>query len=60
MPEDEIRLTALAGKKVGKVEIPGLDEAIRWRQNGDALVIQPPSRRPCKYAYAFRITGQGL
>ena len=59
-PEDEIRLTALAGKKVTRVEMLGLNETIQWKADGTALVIQPPSKRPCKYAYTFRITCQEL
>jgi alpha-L-fucosidase len=59
-PEEELRLTSLAGKPVLKVELLGSSEAITWKAEPDALVIQPPSRRPCKYAYAFRITCRSL
>jgi alpha-L-fucosidase len=59
-PEEELRLTSLAGKPVLKVELLGSSEAIAWKAEPDALVIQPPSRRPCKYAYAFRITCRSL
>lgn len=59
-PEEEIRLTTLAGKRVTKVEMLGLPDVIHWTAAADALVIQPPAKRPCKYAYTFRITTQGL
>jgi alpha-L-fucosidase len=59
-PEEELRLTSLAGKPVLKVELLGSSEAIAWKAEPDALVIQPPSRRPCKYAYTFRITCRSL
>jgi alpha-L-fucosidase len=59
-PETELRLTSLAGKSVDKVEMLGLEQAVQWKQTGDALVIQPPSRRPCRYAYTFKITCKGL
>jgi alpha-L-fucosidase len=59
-PEEELRLTSLAGRPVLKVELLGSSEAITWKAEPDALVIQPPSRRPCKYAYAFRITCRSL
>jgi alpha-L-fucosidase len=59
-PEEELRLTSLAGKPVLNVELLGSSEAIAWKAEPDALVIQPPSRRPCKYAYAFRITCRSL
>ncbi len=59
-PEEELRLTSLAGKPVLKVELLGSSEPIAWKAEPDALVIQPPSRRPCKYAYTFRITCRSL
>ena len=59
-PEEELRLTSLAGKPVLKVELLGSSEAIAWKAEPDALVIQPPSRRPCKYAYTFQITCRSL
>ena len=54
-PEEPLRLTSLAGKPVLRVEMPGLAEPVRWRLEPDALVIEPPARRPAKYAYVFRI-----
>jgi alpha-L-fucosidase len=59
-PEEEVRLTSLAGKEVGKVEMLGLNEPVRWKQESGALVIQPPGKRPCRYAYTFRITCRSL
>ena len=59
-PEEEIRLTTLAGKRVSKVEMLGSNETVEWESEAGALVIQPPAKRPCKYAYTFRITTQGL
>jgi alpha-L-fucosidase len=55
-PEEELRLTSLAGKEVQKVEMLGLNGPITWKQDGDGLVIQPPAKRPCRYAYTFKIT----
>jgi len=59
-PEEELRLTSLAGKSVLKVELLGSTESVAWKAEPDALVIQPPARRPCKYAYAFRISCRSL
>jgi alpha-L-fucosidase len=59
-PEEEMRLTSLAGTTVEKVEMLGLDEPVHWKQDGAALVIQPPAKRPCRYAYTFRITCKSL
>ncbi len=60
-PEEEtLTLQSLAGKRVSRVDMLGLAEPIRWRQTGDGLVITVPSKRPCKYAYTFRITAEAL
>jgi alpha-L-fucosidase len=59
-PEDPLTLTSLAGKEVLKVEMLGLGEPVKWRQVPEALVIDPPSHRPCRYAYTFRITCKSL
>jgi alpha-L-fucosidase len=54
-PEDELRLTSLAGKEVTKVELLGSSEAIRFKADAKGLVIQPPAKRPCRFAYTFKI-----
>ena len=59
-PEEEFRLTSLAGKEVLKVEMLGLNDPITWKQDGKGLAIQPPAKRPCRYAYTFKITCRNL
>jgi alpha-L-fucosidase len=59
-PEEELRLTSLAGKEVLKVEMLGLNDPITWKQSGRGLVIEPPAKRPCRYAYTFKITCRNL
>jgi len=59
-PEQELRLSSLAGKPVLRVELLGSQEQVRWRSQPDALVIESPAQRPSKYAYAFRITCRAL
>ena len=59
-PEAELRLTSLGGRSVEKVNMLGLADAVQWKQTADALVIEPPARRPCRYAYTFKITCRGL
>ena len=54
--EEELRLTSLAGKEVSKVEMLGLNDAVIWKQDAKGLLIQPPAKRPCRYAYTFKIT----
>jgi alpha-L-fucosidase len=55
-PEEELRLTSLAGREVSKVEMLGLNGSVTWKQDDRGLVIQPPAKRPCRYAYTFKIT----
>ena len=59
-PEEELRLTSLAGKEVVKVEMLGLNDPITWKQSGKGLVIEPPAKHPCRYAYTFKITCRNL
>jgi len=59
-PEEELKLTSLAGKEIAGVEMLGLSEPVKWKMGSDGLVIQPPARRPCRYAYVFKIAGRGL
>jgi alpha-L-fucosidase len=59
-PEDTLRLTSLAGKGVTKVEMLGLAEPVKWKQDIGALLIEPPAKRPCHFAYTFKITCRNL
>ncbi|MEO8656950.1 MAG: alpha-L-fucosidase C-terminal domain-containing protein [Bryobacteraceae bacterium] len=59
-PEETLRLTSLKGKQVTKVEMLGLSEPVKWNQDAAALRTEPPSKRPCRYAYTFRITCKSL
>ena len=59
-PDEELRLTSLAGKQVTKVDMLGLDEPVKWKQDDTALVIEPPAKRAGKYAFTFRIACKSL
>ena len=59
-PEDDLKLASLAGVDVVKVEMLGLNEPVKWKQQSDGLVIQPPAKRPCRYAYTFKIVCRAL
>jgi alpha-L-fucosidase len=55
-PEDDtVTLTTLAGTKVTGVDMLGLKEPVKWTRTDRGLVLTVPARRPCKYAYTFRI-----
>jgi alpha-L-fucosidase len=59
-PEETLRLTSLAGRQITNVEMLGSTEPVKWKQDAGALQIQPPPKRPCRYAYTFRITCKSL
>jgi len=59
-PEEDLLLSSLAGKQVLKVDMLGSDERIEWRAEAGGLRIRPPARRPCRYAYTFRIACRSL
>ncbi len=59
-PEDDLKLTSLAGKEVVEVHMLWLNEPVKWKQNSDGLTIQPPAKRPCRYAYTFKIICRAL
>jgi alpha-L-fucosidase len=59
-PEAELKLTSLAGVTVSGVELLGAPEPIRWNQQADGLVIHPPAKKPCRFAYSFRIACRSL
>jgi alpha-L-fucosidase len=46
----------LLDKKIGGVRLLGSDEKIHWTQTSDALVIQPPEKKPNDFAIVFKIT----
>lgn len=60
-PEEQaVTLKSLAGKKVTRVEMLGLREPVKWNQSAAGLTVTIPGRRPCKYAYTFKITCDAL
>ncbi|MBK1876070.1 alpha-L-fucosidase [Pelagicoccus mobilis] len=44
---------------IESIELLGFDEALNYEQTGDALTIKSPSKKPHKYAYAFKIKLSG-
>jgi alpha-L-fucosidase len=55
-PEGEtVTLKSFAGKKVSRVELLGLGEALKWKQTPAGVVITVPAKRPCRYAYTFKV-----
>lgn len=48
------------GGAVEKVELLGHAAPLKWSQAEDGLSVLLPDQRPCKYAVALKIAGQGL
>jgi alpha-L-fucosidase len=53
---DVLTLKSFAGKKVSRVELLGLGEPLKWKQTPAGVVITIPAKRPCKFAYAFKVS----
>ncbi len=45
--------------KIGAVSMLGCGQAIQSRQEADALIITPPTTKPCGHAVAFKIALEG-
>jgi alpha-L-fucosidase len=65
-PEDQsVAVTSLATSqpvkgKVGKVELLGNGEPLKFTQDADGLKVKFPAKKPCDYVYALKITGLKL
>ena len=46
--------------KISEVSLLGHTGALTWSHEADGLVVQIPEQKPCDYAVAFKITGEGL
>jgi len=61
LPKGELRIKSLGSdsklleKKITGVSLLGSDAKLDWKQEADALVIQPVAKWPCQHAVAFRI-----
>jgi alpha-L-fucosidase len=52
---DQIRLTGLAGERVGHVDVLGSAETLTWEAGDHALTVGRPAVRPSDYAVVFRV-----
>jgi alpha-L-fucosidase len=52
--------SALKGQKIASVVLLGSDARLTFQQQPDGLRIQLPAQAPGKYAYAFRVTFEGV
>jgi alpha-L-fucosidase len=61
-PEYEVQIKALgrnatsAPARILSVSLLGNGSKLEWHQGPDALTVKRPGKKPCDYAYAFKIT----
>ena len=55
VPNEPVRIVALAKQKIGSIALLGSDAKLEWKQTGDALVIQPVAKWPCAHAVVFKV-----
>ncbi|MDR0743050.1 MAG: alpha-L-fucosidase [Tannerella sp.] len=46
----------IADAKILNVQLLGSDEKINWEQTDEGLKLQFPEKKPCEYAYTFKIS----
>lgn len=49
-------LAAEFAQPVAAITLVGFDEPVRWKQDSEALLIEPPTRMPADDVIAFRVT----
>ncbi|PYV11215.1 MAG: alpha-L-fucosidase, partial [Acidobacteria bacterium] len=60
-PGQDLKIKSLSSKsdssagKVSDVRLLGVDERLDWTQAEDYLTVRVPSKKPCDYAYTFKI-----
>ena len=55
VPTEPVRITSLSGEKITAVTLLGSDAKLDWRQDANAVVIQPIESWPCLHAVAFKV-----
>ncbi|HZT98428.1 MAG TPA: alpha-L-fucosidase [Ktedonobacteraceae bacterium] len=50
--------SGLFQRDIAKVELLGYNEPLHWRRDDSGLTVDLPSRRPCDYAFALRISSE--
>lgn len=62
---EPITIRSLGKKDMPKLTVKvvsmiGVDKPLKWKQTEDGLTVTFPKKKPCEYAYALKIEGQGL
>lgn len=51
---------SLLDGKIKSIELLGSKEKLKWKLTPEGLRIEAPKTKPCDYAFAFRIKGDGI
>jgi len=60
-PTDEVTIETLKrlyDSEIKSVKMLGVEQDLQWSLDGKGLRIKTPDKRPCEYAYAFKIVRQ--
>jgi alpha-L-fucosidase len=49
----------IASGGIANISLLGSRSPVRWKQTADALEVDLPSEKPCKYAYVLKLTVKG-
>jgi alpha-L-fucosidase len=55
IPAAELKIKALTGEKIARVQLLGSNQKIEWQQTADALIIKPVLNWPSLHTVVFRI-----
>jgi alpha-L-fucosidase len=60
VPQAKLKINSLglAAGKIDSITLLGSDAKLDWKQDADALTIQPATKWPCQHAVTFKITFQ--
>jgi alpha-L-fucosidase len=58
-PDEFVLIKSFAGtsaSEIRSVTMLGIDESLKWSVNDDGLKVISPGKKPCDYAFVFKIT----
>jgi len=54
-PGEKVELKLVRARENSIIQMLGVDETLEWRQDENKLTIKIPDKRPCRFAYTFKI-----
>jgi len=56
-PDGPVTIRSLAATKIGKVELLGSRQPVKWRRDAAGLTVRMPVEKPGEYAFVLKISG---